>query len=290
MTVCQTVSIPEPSSELTESTRGDQFVDWGRNNPRAQPVLARRPIGRIFHAAIRLVDDQCIGQFEDALLDALQLVARTRLHQHEKEIDHPMNRDFGLADPDRFDDHDVVARRFAQQHRFSRALRDTAERTAGRRGADESLILLSETLHPRLVTQDAAACDWTARVDGEHRDLVAALEQKHPKALDERTLADSGWTRDPDPDRVAGVGHQRFEYLLTSGRLIGPLAFEQRNGLRQEPAIALANPGRSLGSGSVGVACHFSRSRITPSTSLHAPGIAVPGPKIASTPASRRKS
>ena len=66
---------------------------------------------------------------------------------------------FALADADGFDDHDVIACRFADQHRLARFLRHAAERSARRTGPDVGALVDRQQLHPRLVAQDGAAGD-----------------------------------------------------------------------------------------------------------------------------------
>ena len=51
------------------------------------------------------------ASLDDALLDALQIVAAAGQQQHEEEVDHVGDRDLGLADADRLDDDDVEAGR-----------------------------------------------------------------------------------------------------------------------------------------------------------------------------------
>ena len=135
-------------------------------------MLAARPLRHLALIAVGLGHHQRVGELEHALLDALQLVAGPRDHEHEKEIDHRVDGDLGLADADGFDEHHVVARRLAHEHRLARALRDTAERAAGGRRPDEGALVLREPLHARLVTENAAARDGAARVHGEHGHAV----------------------------------------------------------------------------------------------------------------------
>jgi hypothetical protein len=65
---------------------------------------------------------------------------------------------------------------------------------AARRRArpDEGLGALGEQLHARLVAQDGAAGDAGRRVDGQHRHLVALLDEIQPQRLDEGGLAHPG--------------------------------------------------------------------------------------------------
>jgi hypothetical protein len=93
--------------------------------------LLHRAFGRGF-VEVGLVEHDHIGQFDDALLDRLQVVASVRQLQQHEHVGHAGHRSFRLADTDGFDDDHVEAGRLAHQHGFARARRDTAQ-TAGRR-------------------------------------------------------------------------------------------------------------------------------------------------------------
>ena len=76
--------------------------------------------------AIRLVDQDQVGQFDDTALDALQFVAGSRRQHQQEHIDHLGDRRFGLARADRLDQHRVEPGRLADEDRFARAARDPA--------------------------------------------------------------------------------------------------------------------------------------------------------------------
>ena len=154
-------------------------------------MLGAGALGARALLAVGLGHDQRVGELEHALLEPLQLVARARLHEHQEEVDHRVDRDLGLPDPDRLDEHHVVAGRLAHEHRLARALRDAAERAARGRRPDEGALVLGEPLHARLVAEDAAARHRAAGIDREHRHAVALREQVQPERLDEGALADA---------------------------------------------------------------------------------------------------
>jgi hypothetical protein len=123
--------------------------------------------------------------------DALQLVAGAGQHEHEEEVDHRRHGHLGLADADGLDDHDVVTRGFADEHRLARAPR-AAERAAGRARPDERALRDRQLRHARLVAEDAAARARARRVDGQHGDPFAEPQQIEPEGLDERALLAPG--------------------------------------------------------------------------------------------------
>ena len=132
-------------------------------------------------------------------------------------------------------------------------------------------------------------CDGTARIDRQHRDLMAALEQVDPEALDESALADAGRAGNAHAHRPARVRHEFFENRPAALGLFRSLAFEQGDGFRHGLSVAAAN-GLGLFFRGASALAHELRARITWSTSRAAPGTAVPGPKIAATPLLFRNS
>ena len=81
--------------------------------------------------AVGLVDRDHVDQFQQPAFDALQIVTGTGQHQRQETIGHVGDHRFRLADADRFDQHDVVAGGFADQHALARLAGHAAQR-AGR--------------------------------------------------------------------------------------------------------------------------------------------------------------
>jgi hypothetical protein len=157
--------MPRASSADTVSTGGSQFglaCRKSRSAARIPPRHASR--GRCCRR--RLVDRERVGDLDDALLDALKLVARARQHEHEEEVDHRRHGHLGLADADGLDDDHVVARGLADEHRFARAARDAAERPPdglgrmGARSATDSCAM--RVLSPRMLPPERALDGSTA--------------------------------------------------------------------------------------------------------------------------------
>ena len=198
--------------------------------------------GRRVGVEVRLVDDDQVGQLHHALLDRLQVVAGVRqLHQHE-HVRHARRGRLALADADRLDDDDVVAGRLANQHRLARLLGHPAQRAAGGTGPDVGLLVHGQLLHPSLVAEDRAAGDAAGRIDGQHRDAVALLDQVQAEHFDERALADAGHAADGDPERGAGVRQQCREHLVALGPVVRAGRFQQRD--RLGDGAALRRPAR----------------------------------------------
>ncbi len=94
-----------------------------------------------------------------------------------------------------------------------------------------------ELFHARLVAEDRTTATGTRRIDREHRDAIPLLDQRETQRLDERRLSRTRRSRDPDPDRVAGVRHYLGEQLLGVFAVIAPCRLDERDRPRQRASI-----------------------------------------------------
>ena len=130
------------------------------------------------------------------------------------------DRDLGLPDADGLDDHHVVARRLAHEHRLARALRDAAERPARGRGPDERALVLRASrsmrvLSPRMLPP-VTGLDG---IDRQHRDAMALPRSaSEPERLDEAALADARRAGDADARSRRRCRHERVEDRLARAR------------------------------------------------------------------------
>ncbi len=203
---------------------------FGRRGHRAREVVA-----------VGLVDRDHVGQLDHALLQALQLVARTRQHQHQEEIRHVGDRGFRLSGADRFDQHDVETGRFADQHGFARLGGDAAERSTAGRGANEGVGIVGQPRHAGLVGEDRAAGARRGGIDRQHRNLVAAPGQERAERIDGGRLADARHARDADTNGLSGPWQQCLHQIPRGGLVIAAPALDQRDGARDRGAIAGQN-------------------------------------------------
>ena len=150
---------------------------------------------------VALVDDDDVGELDDALLQCLPLVAGIRQLQQHHQVGHARDRGLRLSHADRLDDDHIEPGRFADGQRFARSRGDAAERRAGGRGADECVRRPRQLLHPCLVGEDRAAGHAARRVHRKHRDAMAARDQMQAERFDEGRLAHAGRAADADADR-----------------------------------------------------------------------------------------
>ena len=171
-----------------------------------------------------------VGDFEDALLDALQFVARIRQHQHEEEIHHIGDNGFRLPDADRLHEDDVIACRLAQQHRLPRLARHAAQRLASRRGADEGVLIRRQLRHACLVAQDRSARATRGWIDSQHGHLLSHASEQRSERLDKGGLAHAGHARDPDALRPSRLRHDPGQQHTRFRLMVRPPGLDQSDG------------------------------------------------------------
>ena len=200
-------------------------------------VIGRGPGGQLLQGAVGLVDQDQVGQLDDAPLDALQVIAAARQEHQEEHVGHIGDGGFRLADPHGLHQHDVMAGGLDHQHRFPGPPRHPAQGPAGGRGADEGLRLAGQPGHPGLVPQDRAAAQPRGGIHGQNRQPVAPGQDMQAEALDEGRFADAGRPGNADANRAAGTGQQDLQQAVGQGAMVGPVGFHQGDGLGQGPAV-----------------------------------------------------
>ncbi len=154
-----------------------------------------------------------------------------------------------LADAHGLHDDDVVAGRFAHQHGLARLGGHAAQRAAGGARADIGLRLHRQALHAGLVAEDRAARDGRRRVDRQHGDAVALLDQGEPQRLDEGALAHARHAADAQAERPARVRQQLGEQRVGLRAMVGTRGLQQRDRLGDGAAL-LCTLGAGDGGGS----------------------------------------
>ena len=201
-------------------------------------IFGRRGLGAGDIVAIGLVDGDHVGKLDHALLQALQLIAGARQHEQQKKVGHVGDRDFRLADPDRLDQHHVIACSLAEQHGLAGFCRHAAEGAGSGGGADEGVGVVGEVGHAGFVGEDRSAGAPRRRIDREHRNLATLFGQHGAQRIDGGRFADARRAGDADPHRVAGRRQKRLGQRGGGAAVIGAFAFDQRNGARKQGTIA----------------------------------------------------
>ncbi len=232
------VPVPGTGGALQQPQRAGEFPGGTAG------VELVRPVG--------LVHRDDVGELQHPLLDALELIPRPGQGQEQEGVDHVGDGRLRLADADRLDQDDVVARRLHDDHRLAGRLGDATERPRGGRGPDERRRIGGQRRHPGLVPQDAAAGTRRGGVDGEHRHLVPLPGEHGAQRVDERRLAHPGHPGDADPTGLARVRQQRHQQPLRELLVVGPGGLDEGDGPR--------DPGPRRGQHPVGVLARIDRS------------------------------
>ena len=103
-------------------------------------IFASGNLGLQEIVSVGLVDDDCVCQLHDALLDTLQVITGTGEDDEHEEIDHRTDGGLGLTNTYCLNQNDIVASRLAHEHRLTALSGDTAEGAAGRRRSDEGFL------------------------------------------------------------------------------------------------------------------------------------------------------
>ena len=135
--------------------------------------------------AVGLVHGDQIGQLENTLLDALQLVTRTRESEKSEAVHHVRHGHLGLPNTDCLDENHIEACGLEQHDGLARCPSDAAECARCRRRPDVGVLLDRQPGHAGLVSQYRPACAGRRRIDGEHRNPMPTLDQVHAQGVDE---------------------------------------------------------------------------------------------------------
>ena len=158
--------------------------------------------------AVRLVDDEQVGDLQEAGLVGLDGIAPPRIHHHDGGVGGCSHSHLLLADTDGLHQDHGNADGRQDPHGVRHGHSQTAEVAAGGHRADEDLVVEGVVLHPDPIPQDGPTRKGRGRVDGQHGHLVASTQSTRAgpgdQLIGERRLAR---TRSPgDADAVGLTG------------------------------------------------------------------------------------
>jgi hypothetical protein len=138
------------------------------HHPQRPGQLPGRGARRADVLAVGLVDRDDVGELEDALLDALQLVARAASVSSRNVSNHAGHRGLRLTDSHRLDQHHVVAGRLHDRDRLAAGTRDASQHPGAGGGAARTRAGCSpagpmRVLSPRIEPPPRAELGSTAR-------------------------------------------------------------------------------------------------------------------------------
>ncbi len=171
-------------------------VGRDRLDDRRRPVAVARQLQHLREVThrlaragtVRLVDDEHVGDLEQARLRGLYAVAPAGVHDDDRRVGRLRDLDLDLPDTDGLDDHQRLTGGIEHAHGLRRREREAAEMPAGRHGADEHAGIGRVVLHAHPVAEDRPAAERARRVDREHAHLTS-LGRRRTRRADR-----SAWT------------------------------------------------------------------------------------------------
>ena len=202
--------------------------------------LCSRQLALVHVVAVTLVDDNAVGHFHDASLDALQFVARSCQLYEQEEIHHGMAGRLALANSYRLHENLVVAGCFAEDDGLARLACHTSQATRRGTGTDEGVRVYGEFFHAGLVAQYASLGALAGGVNGQYGQFASVfLQYMNAEFINAGALAGSGYATDADAHGVSTVGQASF-YDFLCHLLVGRMcALHQGDGLPQDGGVPL---------------------------------------------------
>ena len=156
--------------------------------------------------AFGFVEDENVGDFHQAGLHVLHVVAEAGNETHERAIGEAHDVDLILADANRFDEMIcfAAASRTSATSAVARARPPRNPRVAIERMKIPSSLRVA--LHANAIAENCAAGVWTGGIDGDDADRFACCAIMCSEAIDERALAGAGRAGDADRYRRGPCG------------------------------------------------------------------------------------
>ena len=148
--------MPSPDSALVASTGGCQSPLRCDSGPIAS-IDFKSGHGPVRIGPVGLGDDVDIRDLEDARLDRLDVVAQAGRGHDDRRVRRARDVDLVLADADRLDDDDLVARGIEDVDGIERAAREPAQRAARGHASHEHARVAADFAHPDAVAENRAA-------------------------------------------------------------------------------------------------------------------------------------
>jgi hypothetical protein len=152
---------------------------------------------------VGFVDYENIGDFHNAGLDGLDIIAQTRHQDQDSHVGEARDFYLVLARADGFNQDHIAPGRVEEQREVKRHLRDTAQLAAARHGTNKNAGISVMVLHANAVAQDGAARERAAWVNGENADGLPLAPKNSGELIYEGALACAWRTRDTDKHGAA---------------------------------------------------------------------------------------
>lgn len=196
------------------------------------PEMVYKKIGA---RAVALIDHENISDFQQSGLHRLNIVAAFRRQYHQGRVGEAGDLDLVLAHSDGLDDDGIEWGNFQQIGDFDYPRVKAAQRSAGRKAADEDSRVVIPLAHSDAVAEQGAEVECGGRVYTKDRYFFVFADEVRDQCVHQGALTDArgtGYSDDLD-GRRGQVGQQ--------GRKVPDAVFHIGDGSRQRFGIAVAD-------------------------------------------------
>ena len=188
---------------------------------------------------IRLVDDEDIGDLQDAGLRRLHTITEAGCEDDERGVGHRCDVDLRLPDPDRLEDHVIEARGVRDERRGGDRSGEPAEMSPGRHRTDEHPVIAVMGLHPDAIPEERTTGERRGRIHREDRDPSAAGAQLGDECGGDARLPHPRRPRDADEAGAAGERMERSDHLPLHVRWS---VLDEREDARERATVTRRDP------------------------------------------------
>ncbi len=139
-----------------------------------------------------LVHHENVGDFHDARLRRLDIVALAGRESENNRLGHVHDLDFGLTDPHRFDEDDVPAHHVEDLDGLTARPREAAQVAARGHAPDKNIGIGEVPPEANPVAEDGSARERARRIDGEEGNALSGRPEFANQLIGQCALADAG--------------------------------------------------------------------------------------------------
>ena len=161
--------------------------------------------------AITFVDHKDVGDFHDAGLDGLHVIAHARNQNDDGDVGKTNDVHFILSDTDGFDHDDIATRGIENSRSVGRGAGQATERTAGGHAANEDAGIGVVVLHANAVAQNRSPGVRTGGIHGYDAGGFASFAVMARQLVHQRALAGTRRAGKAESAGVASVWKQAFQ-------------------------------------------------------------------------------
>ena len=198
--------------------------------------------GALGALAVAFVDDEDVGDFEQARFHRLDVVPKAWRRDHDAHVGDFGDVHLALAGADGFEQYEAKACRIEGIDHAHGSRRQAAEVARRRQRADINALIIERIRHAQPVAQDRATRNRARWIDRNDSDAAAARAGDRNDGVDEGRFASARRAGDADYERLAQMGLQASQQRRRARRQ----AFKIRDASGQFAPVArlqARNPG-----------------------------------------------